>query len=117
MLEKAINKCLKDEAIEVLPSRLNYLADKYGYNYADVKIKKMHSRWGSCSNLKVIALSYYLVQLPQELIDYVLLHELVHTKHMNHSLKFWNYLEADLPDVKLIRKQLKKYRPVILTNL
>lgn len=112
-LETTVNKCLKDEAVELLPSRLNKLADKFGYSYKDVKIKKMHSRWGSCSNLKVIALSYYLVQLPWDLIDYVLLHELVHTKHMNHSASFWAELAISLPDVKNLRKQLKPYQPTI----
>jgi hypothetical protein len=116
LLEKAINKCLKDEAVELLPSRLNKLADKHGYSYTDVKIKKMHSRWGSCSNLKVIVLSYYLVQLPWELIDYVLLHELVHTMHMDHSPKFWGTLADELPNLKYLRRQIKSYRPAILTT-
>ena len=117
VLEDSINKCLKVEAIEVLPSRLNKLADIYDYKYKDVKIKKMHSRWGSCSNTGVIALSYYLVQLPDELIDYVLMHELVHTRHMDHSQKFWNTLENELPDLKRLRKELKLYRPAILTSI
>ena len=69
----------------ILPSRLAFLSKQCGLPYSSVKINSSQGRWGSCSARKAINLSYYLVLLPSHLIDYVLLHELCHTREMNHS--------------------------------
>ena len=110
---KASERALKKEASQLLPVRLSQIAHKNNFNYKSVKIKKLVSRWGSCSSDKVITLNYFLMQLPWELIDYVITHELVHTKHLNHSLAFWNEFEVVLPNAKQTRKLIKQYRPVI----
>jgi predicted metal-dependent hydrolase len=106
-------RALKLEASKLLPQRLAKLASERGYKFRRVVIKKMVSRWGSCSSHSVIALNYFLMQLPWEMIDYVLIHELVHTKHLNHSPAFWDEFEKAYPGAKQARHQIKQFRPVI----
>jgi predicted metal-dependent hydrolase len=111
--KRAIKRALQKEASELLPHRLQTLATEYGYSYTDCKTKPMKSRWGSCSNTKIITLNCYLLMLPQEIIDYVILHELSHTKHMNHSAAFWNEVAKSTPSHKQLRAELKKLQPKI----
>lgn len=113
---QASGKALKKEAEVLLPQRLAVLARKHGYGYSDVKIRSLTSRWGSCSSKKVITLSYFLIQLPWNLIDYVLLHELVHTKQMNHGPAFWSEFEQIMPGAKTLRKQVNAHKPRVLAN-
>jgi predicted metal-dependent hydrolase len=112
---RASLKALQREAEQLLPQRLNNLAQAHGFSYKSVGVRRLKSRWGSCSSKKEITLNYYLMQLPWPLIDYVLLHELTHTKHLNHSKAFWAAMDELLPNVKDVRKQLKAYRPWLLT--
>lgn len=105
----------KAEAEQLLPQRLKELAQKHDYQYKSLKIRHLKSRWGSCSSLHDITLNYYLMQLPWELIDYVLVHELVHTNHLNHGKGFWQAVENCLPDYKDRRKRLKNYQPSLLS--
>jgi predicted metal-dependent hydrolase len=107
----AAERALKAEAEHLLPQRLRALAHQHGYSYKDVRIRKLISRWGSCSNDKTISLSYYLMQLPWPLIDYVLVHELIHTRHLNHGPDFWAAFEAAIPGAKNRRKQLRSHKP------
>lgn len=116
-IRQAAEKALKKIAEAVLPPRIEELADTYGYRYDQLKIRKMTSRWGSCSSKKVITLSYYLVQLPPELIDYVLIHELLHTRHMHHGHKFWEEFERIIPNAKSIRKKMRDYKPRLSVSL
>ncbi len=109
-------RAAKAEAEKLLPQRLADLARKYDRQYKEVKIRHLKTRWGSCSSLGVITLNYYLMQLPWELIDYVLVHELSHTKELNHSAAFWRLVEAAIPDYKQKRKALKDYQPSLLTS-
>lgn len=108
-LAAAAERALRRQATALLPQRLSQLSKKTELDYKNLSIKKMHSRWGSCSNTGVITLNIFLMQLPWELIDYVIMHELVHTRHMNHSPEFWRYMEDLVPDVKQIKKILKTY--------
>ena len=107
-------KALKDEANVLLPQRLEQLAKKFNYVYTSVNIRKLHSRWGSCSQNRDIKLSLYLMQLPWELIDYVLLHELAHTKVLHHGPDFWHELESSLPNARILRKQIRAYQSRII---
>lgn len=106
-------KVLKKQASQILPVRLAELSKQYGLQYKSVNIRKLTARWGSCSNDKAITLSYYLLQLPPHLSDYVLLHELVHTKHLHHGRDFWAAFDAILPNAKKIRKEIRQYKPRI----
>ncbi|HHT23682.1 MAG TPA: M48 family metallopeptidase [Bacteroidales bacterium] len=106
----SINYFLRKEAKRILPYRTYELAKKYGFIFSDVKIQSSKTRWGSCNQKKIINFSFYLLLLPQHLIDYVILHELCHTKEMNHSPKFWEWMDK-VTDGKAenMRNELKKY--------
>jgi predicted metal-dependent hydrolase len=110
---RAGERALRQEAGLLLPPRLAQLAKNSGFEYKSVQIKKMVSRWGSCSSHKVITLNFFLMQLPWEMIDYVLLHELVHTRHLNHSPGFWSEFDRVYPGAKQARRNIKLFRPVI----
>ena len=84
---------MKIEAKQYLPDKVKSLADKFGFKYNELALKNIKSRWGSCSRKNNINLSIHLMRLPDHLIDYVILHELVHTVHHNHSARFWNLLD------------------------
>ncbi|MEG1563751.1 MAG: SprT family zinc-dependent metalloprotease [Bacteroides sp.] len=91
-LRKVIKEALRRNGKIFLHSRLNLLSEQYQLPYRDLKINASHGRWGSCSGTRMINLSCYLVLLPGHLIDYVLLHELCHTREMNHGEHFWQLL-------------------------
>lgn len=110
---RACIRALGLQANTLLPQRLQLLAEKHGLSYSDVSVRQLKSRWGSCDSKGKIVLSLYLMQMPWELIDYVLLHELTHTVVLRHGPDFWNTLERILPGAKRFRKDLKTYRPVI----
>ncbi len=108
-----VAKILRKEAKEYLPRRIKYLAERYDFGYSSVRFSHACSRWGSCSSSKKISLNIALMKLPDELIDYVLIHELSHTIHMNHSKKFWAEVERCDPKYKLHKASLKNESPVI----
>ncbi|MDR1403017.1 MAG: M48 family metallopeptidase [Tannerellaceae bacterium] len=111
LLKGFIEKALAHEAKRVLPKRLLALSRQFGFACSSVKINNSKSRWGSCSAKGSINLSLSLMLLPGYLSDYVLLHELCHTKEMNHSPRFWRLLD-DVTDMKAsaLKKELKGYR-------
>lgn len=113
---RASLRALKGQAESLLPQRLEFLAQRHGFSYQEVRIKQLKSRWGSCSEQGTIALSCFLMQLPWHLIDYVLLHELVHTRIMAHGPRFWQELDQYVPNLKAIRKQMKEHRPILLAE-
>ena len=111
--QKACLRALKAEATKLLPPRLKDLATKHGFSYKDVTIKRMKGRWGSCDSHKNIVLNQYLMQLPWELIDYVLLHELTHTKLMKHGPEFWAAMAEIYPSTPACRKAIKEHKPAL----
>lgn len=90
-----------------LTVRLEYYAQIMGLNYKEIKLKKMKSRWGSCSSDRVITFNTQLVKLKKEQIDYVVVHELAHLVHMNHSKSFHNLVDSYICDAKRVRKDIK----------
>jgi len=97
------------ESAQFLYDRLCELAKKYGFKFNKVSFRRQRTRWGSCSSKNNISLNIKIIRLPSNLQDYILLHELVHTRIKNHSQDFWNELEKYLPDAKKHRKELRKY--------
>jgi predicted metal-dependent hydrolase len=93
----------------ILTARLNYLSRKHGLGYNRVFIRDQKTKWGSCSLSNNINLNVRLVSLPEKLMDYVILHELVHTRFKNHGTDFWAELDGAVPDAKGWRKELRKY--------
>lgn len=112
--KSACIRALKKEAGNLLPQRVAYLAAENGFEYSSVSIKQLRSRWGSCSSKKDIVLNCYLMQLPWRLIDYVIMHELSHTIHMSHGSSFWELLRSRLPDLEVLRKEIKSYNPLLI---
>lgn len=112
--KKACTRALKNLAEAELPGLLHGYAKKYGYKYREVRIKTVKTRWGSCSNKQIINLSIWLMQLNDDLKEYVLCHELTHLNHMHHQADFWEELARMVPDYKLRRKALKEHRPDLI---
>ena len=106
-------KALRAQAKAYLTRQLHMLATQHGFTYDAVRFSNAGTRWGSCSSSGTISLNIWLMQLPFELIDYVIIHELCHTKQMNHSPSFWSLLENILPDYKQHRRTLKAQRPYL----
>lgn len=104
---KAIQKVLKIESLNLLKIRLDTLSTKLNLKYNNLKIRYLKSRWGSCDVHQNITLNQNLINLPWNLIDYVLVHELIHTKIMNHGQDFWNNFKIHMPDYQERRKVLK----------
>jgi predicted metal-dependent hydrolase len=115
LAHKACLRALKIQADQLLPHRLELLAHQKGFEYNGLTIRHLKSRWGSCNSTHAITLNYYLMQLPWELIDYVLIHELAHTKHLNHSALFWQEVATYLPNYRELRKSLRHYSPSIVS--
>lgn len=111
LVRSAILRAMKKAAETYLPPLLSMWAERFGLTYRKVRITGARSRWGSCSAARTISLSCYLMLLPVKLMDYVILHELAHTKEMNHGPRFWELLDG-MTEGKalLLRKELRAYR-------
>ncbi len=109
----AATRALRREAETLLPQRLKTIAGQTGFAYKSVEVRQLKSRWGSCTAQREITLNLFLMQLPWHLIDYVLLHELVHTEVMRHGPPFWERFEQHQPHAKKLRKEIAAYQPVL----
>jgi predicted metal-dependent hydrolase len=112
--EAACFKALKTQSLKLLDYRLKELAELHDFNFKQFKVKKLKSRWGSCDQQHNLVFNIFLIQLPWNLIDYVILHELTHTKVLHHGPSFWNELLKIEPKAKLLRKDLKMFHPNLL---
>lgn len=113
LVRAQIRAILRKEAKAHLPKRISFLAQQHGFTYSSLRFTHASSRWGSCNDKQAISLNIALMNLPFELMDYVLVHELAHTKHLNHSKDFWSEVERVDPDYKTHRAQLKRYNPAV----
>ena len=113
LVKNAVMRAMRKKAEEYLPPLVQYWSSLFDLPYNKVTISKARSRWGSCSSKRDISLSFYLMLLPAHLMDYVILHELAHTREMNHGPEFWELLNQ-LTDGKALalRKELRMHRPV-----
>jgi len=102
-------QALRKEAKEYFPEKLNGLARKFGFKYKKLYLKNAISQWGSCSHRNNINLSIHLMKLPDDLIEYVMVHELVHTKEKNHRAGFYEKLGSIYKNYKVYEKRLKNY--------
>lgn len=108
-LRKQLITSFKAQATEELCKRLRELSERYGLLFADCGIMDAKTKWGVCTSAKKITLNWRLALLDDEIRDYVILHELCHLAHMNHSAAFWNALTKMLPECKMLRKRLLTY--------
>lgn len=97
------------ECRQFLPERVRYYAGKFGFKYKRLSFRNNVSNWGSCSYENNISLNIKLMKLPDEIIDYVILHELCHTVEKNHSAAFWKLVGKVCPDYASLRARLRKY--------
>jgi len=98
------------EARRILTNRVAELARAHGFEYNKVFVKNQRTLWGSCSARNNINLNVNLLRLPDDLRDYVILHELVHTRHKNHSRAFWDEMNRILGDGKHFQRKLRSYK-------
>ena len=113
IIRKGLIEAYRIEAKNYLPGRVAQLADQFGFKYKKVDIKNMKSRWGSCSAKNNINLNLQLLRFDNEVIDYVILHELLHTRIKNHNIHFWQALQKLCPDYKKLKNQLKIHKPYL----
>ena len=102
-----------EAARQYIPQRAAYFAAKMGVSYNRITIREQKTRWGSCSGKGNLNFNWKLMLMPREILDYVVVHELAHRKEMNHSPRFWQIVEAELPDYRERRAYLKKYGTII----
>jgi len=109
-IRKGIERAWRKEAKDWLPNRVEELAKEHSFSFKQVAIKNAKTRWGSCSSDNNINLSLHLMRLPDYLIDYVILHELVHTKIKNHSPQFWQHLDQVSGNARKLDREVKEFR-------
>ena len=109
-LSEADQKALRSRAKKELPDRLLELANELGLRVARVSVRNQQSRWGSCSPAGHICLNWRLLTMPDWVRDYVIIHELMHLKRMDHSRRFWTLVEAACPDYQAARAWLRTCR-------
>lgn len=108
-LKRIVLKFLRMEAERVLPQKMDYWSKQCGLDYRSLKVDSAKSRWGCCSSHKDIKLSYYLLLLPERLVDYVIVHELCHTREMNHGPRFKALLHSYFNDYAAIELAKPKW--------
>lgn len=113
ILNYAIKALLRESEDLIIPL-VRRLEKESGLKVNTIEIKNLKSRWGSCSNKNDLTFSLYLIQLPWECINYVIYHELAHTIHLDHSLRFWSQLGEFVPNFKEVRQKMKQYSPHVI---
>lgn len=111
--EKIIKDFLKKYANQYLTNRVAFLSKVNNFEYKSIKITTTRQSWGSCNSKKELKFTFRLIMLPSDLIDYVICHELCHTKELNHSKLFWNLLENLGYKKREIKLAFEKYRFVL----
>jgi predicted metal-dependent hydrolase len=106
--KEAFSAWYKEQARSLLTVRVAAQAQVHGFKYKRIRISSARTRWGSCSTTGTLSFTYRLIMAPQEVVDYVVLHELIHTKVKNHSRNFWNNVARLMPDYKRRYIWLKK---------
>lgn len=106
-----LNEWLKEQAKSIIEERVKYYSNLMNVNVRSVKIKELTSIWGSCNCKNELSFNYLLVKTPLKEIDYVVVHELSHTKYLDHSKRFWNLVKKIIPDYKAREKWLKEKFP------
>ncbi len=104
----SLRKWLHEKAEDELIPWVEALSDEYGLPFNGCKIRNQKSRWGSCSSDKIINLNQKLLFLPPEYVEHIMLHELCHTIHMNHSVRFWKLVKSFDPDYRSKHEHTRK---------
>jgi hypothetical protein len=108
---------LAEQAADVLAEKVRYYAQQIGVTYGRITIRNQKTRWGSCSAKGNLNFNCLLMLAPEDVQDYVVVHELCHRKQMNHSRQFWSEVERILPDYKIRRQWLKDHGGALIARL
>ncbi len=108
---------LADEAVRVLPGKAAYYAPIAGVTYGRITIRNQRTRWGSCSGKGNLNFNCLLMLAPEEVQDYVVVHELCHRLEMNHSPEFWKEVERVLPDYRTAKQWLKEHGDELMSRI
>lgn len=98
----------KETARILIEKKVNHFADKLGYRYSRISVKNQKTCWGSCSRKANLNFNYKILFLPENVQNYIIVHELCHLKEFNHSKRFWGLVASSMPNYLQIRNQLKK---------
>lgn len=104
-----MEKRYRNAARAMFESRTAHYQKSTGGHYVSITVRDQKSRWGSCSSRGTLSFNYRLIFAPPVILDYVVVHELCHLTHMNHSKDFWNMVASVMPDYKLHRKWLREH--------
>lgn len=104
-----LEKRYRNAARQRLEERVAFYHDRTGGIYTSVTVRDQKTRWGSCSSRGTLSFNYRLIFAPPQVLDYVVVHELCHLTHMNHSKDFWNKVASVMPEYKVYRLWLKEH--------
>ena len=108
MASQTFKRWYREQAKKILNERVRFYANQYDFQYKGIKITSARTRWGSCSVNGSLNFSWRLILAPMDVVDYVVVHELVHTVFHDHSKRFWKRVENIMPDYKEYKKWLRK---------
>ncbi|MBQ2802603.1 MAG: M48 family metallopeptidase [Lachnospiraceae bacterium] len=106
---QVLDKRYRNSARDIFTKRVAYYHAITGGEYTSITIRDQKSRWGSCSSRGTLSFNYRLIFAPLKVLDYVVVHELCHLTHMNHSKDFWNMVETVMPDYKIYKTWLREH--------
>lgn len=111
-IEKYYYQFYREEAVLTLPSRVSHYSRKMDLHPKEIRFKRLRSRWGSCDSKGIVTFNTRMMQLTYEHIDYIIVHELAHLRHMNHSKQFHALVREYLPNESKLRSEIKAIRPL-----
>jgi len=109
LFQKHVDNFYKEEAKQFIPSLVEKWSEKMALSPTDIRFRKTKRQWGSCSGKNVLSFNTMMMKLPQDVIQYIIVHELAHIKHKHHQRSFWKLVEIYMPDYRQHVAQLKDY--------
>ncbi len=98
----------KEKARRLVYEKIKYFNRFYDFEYKRIAIRDVKTRWGSCSQKGNLNFSYRIIHLPENLVDYLIVHELCHLGELNHSKKFWDLVGKTIPNYKILSRKLRR---------
>ncbi|HSQ98064.1 MAG TPA: SprT family zinc-dependent metalloprotease [Rickettsiales bacterium] len=107
LLKETIENWYKKECLKIISDKVKYYSDKYNFNYGTIKVKEQKTVWGTCNSKNNLSFNWKAILFEEDVVDYLVVHELSHTIHRNHSTDFWKTVESILSNYKELNKKLK----------
>lgn len=115
-VHRLIQRWLRSKAYELLPERVSTLTEQHQFNFQKLFIRSQKTKWGTCSSKGNLSLNWKLIQCPDFVIDYLIIHECCHLLEMNHSPAYWKWVEHYYPEYRTSETWLKRYGSVVFSN-